>query len=204
MAEKDSAHHKALAESALRVAKGWEDKCGEMRAALFVNGKGENKMDHLIDDSDRLKPCPFCGGEATFDHDDNGWHWIECLACGASTNARVSAMGECESKPAGLPGAQPAPSAVAYLDLGVGGYMDIGTEFTDEELATLPKGRHMLGIVGTYGVDGYVPAQPAPSMPDVDSLAQFIREVDGSHQLGAGVLAERIAEWLKAAKEAKP
>ena len=46
-------------------------------------------------------------------------------------------------------------------------------------------------------------AQPAPSMPDVDALAQFIREVDGSHQLGAGVLAERIAEWLKAAKEAK-
>ena len=101
-------------------------------------------------------------------------------------------------------GAQSAPKAVAYLDLGVGGYMDIGTEFTDEELATLPKGRHMLGIVGTYGVDGYVPAQPAPSMPDVDALAQFIREVDGSHQLGAGVLAERIAEWLKAAKEAKP
>lgn len=81
-------------------------------------------MDHLIDDNDRLKPCPFCGGEATFDHDDNGWNWIECLACGASTNARVTAMddckpllleqwnkrvppacgcreGECESKPAG-------------------------------------------------------------------------------------------------------
>ena len=45
-------------------------------------------------------------------------------------------------------------------------------------------------------------AQPAPSVPDVDALAQFIREVDGSHQLGAGVLAERIAEWLKAAPEA--
>ena len=63
-------------------------------------------------------------------------------------------------------GAQSAPKAVAYLDLGVGGYMDIGTEFTDEELATLPKGRHMLGIVGTYGVDGYVPVQPTPSVPD--------------------------------------
>ena len=61
-------------------------------------------------------------------------------------------------------GAQPAPNAVAYLDLGVGGYMDIGTDLTDEELATLPKGRHMLGIIGTYGVDGYVPAQPAPSV----------------------------------------
>lgn len=60
--------------------------------------------------------------------------------------------------------AQSTPNAVAYLDLGVGGYMDIGTDLTDEELATLPKGRHMLGIIGTYGVDGYVPAQPAPSV----------------------------------------
>lgn len=57
-----------------------------------------------------------------------------------------------------LPGAQPAPNAVAYLDIGAGGYMDIGTDLTDEELAALPKGRHMLGVIGTYGVDGYVPA----------------------------------------------
>ena len=47
-------------------------------------------------------------------------------------------------------------------------------------------------------------AQPAPSVPDVDALAQFIREVDGKHQLGAGALAERIVEWLAAAPEAKP
>ena len=33
-AEKDSAHHKALAESALRVAKGWEGKCDELRAKI--------------------------------------------------------------------------------------------------------------------------------------------------------------------------
>ena len=62
-----------------------------------------------------------------------------------------------------MTGAQPAQKAVAYLDLGAGGYMDIGTDLNDEQLASLPKGRHMLGIVGTYGVDGYVPAQPAPS-----------------------------------------
>lgn len=65
-----------------------------------------------------------------------------------------------------IPGAQNVPKAVAYLDLGTGGYMDIGTDLTDEALAALPKGRHMLGIVGTYGVDGYVPAQPAPSVPE--------------------------------------
>ena len=62
--------------------------------------------------------------------------------------------------------AQPAKNAVAYLDLGTGGYMDIGTDLTDEELAALPKGRHMLGIIGTYGVDGYVPAQTAPNVPE--------------------------------------
>ncbi len=64
------------------------------------------------------------------------------------------------------PGAQQAPKSVAYLDLGVGGYMDIGTDLTDEALAAIPKGRHMLGIVGTYGVDGYSPAQSAPSIPE--------------------------------------
>jgi len=33
-AENDAAHQKALAASALRVAEGWERKCGELRAAL--------------------------------------------------------------------------------------------------------------------------------------------------------------------------
>ena len=32
--ENDAAHQKALADSALRVAEGWERKCGELRAAL--------------------------------------------------------------------------------------------------------------------------------------------------------------------------
>ena len=33
-AENDAAHQKALADSALRVAEGWERMCGELRAAL--------------------------------------------------------------------------------------------------------------------------------------------------------------------------
>ena len=53
-------------------------------------------MDHMIDDSERLKPCPFCGKAATFNHNDDGWNWIECTACGASTNARVSVMDDCK------------------------------------------------------------------------------------------------------------
>lgn len=46
--------------------------------------------------TEALKPCPFCGGEAYFDHDDNGWNWIECGSCGDSTNAKVSAMDDCK------------------------------------------------------------------------------------------------------------
>lgn len=68
-----------------------------------------------------------------------------------------------------LPGAQPAQMVVAYLDLGATGYMDIGTDLTAEALSALPKGRHMLGIVGTYGVEGYIQAQPAPSVPDEEA-----------------------------------
>ena len=43
-----------------------------------------------------LLPCPFCGGKATFDHDDNGWNWVVCEKCGVSTNCRVSAMDDCK------------------------------------------------------------------------------------------------------------
>lgn len=32
---------------------------------------------------------------------------------------------------------------------------------------------------------------------DVDALAQFIRKIDGDNRMGAGTLAEHIAEWLE-------
>ena len=60
-----------------------------------------------------------------------------------------------------IPTAAPAGEAVAYLDIGVGGYLDLGTEKDDDELFKLPPGRHMLGIIGTHGVDGYKAHQPA-------------------------------------------
>lgn len=74
--------------------------------------------------------------------------------------------------------AQPAASAepIAYLDLGAGGYMDVGTDLTEDQLAQLPKGRHMLAIVGTYGLDGYV-AAPAQVKPDIVDLARDGMEV---------------------------
>ena len=53
-----------------------------------------------------------------------------------------------------------AQEAVAYLDIGAGGYLDIGSDLPEEQLLALPNGRHALGIIGTYGIDGYVSAAP--------------------------------------------
>lgn len=69
---------------------------------------------------------------------------------------------------------------VAYLDIGAGGYMDVGTDLTDKQLAALPKGRHMLGIIGTYGVDGYTPqpaAQAAPAVPQWPRVFGVSRDI---------------------------
>lgn len=62
--------------------------------------------------------------------------------------------------------------AVAYLDLGAGGYMDVGTDLTDEQLAALPKGRHMLAIIGTHGVNGYTLAS-APVAGDAQEPVAY-------------------------------
>ena len=55
-AENDAAHQKALADSALRVAEGWERKCGELRAKIaemerqeplwFIDERGEPQRYH--------------------------------------------------------------------------------------------------------------------------------------------------------------
>ena len=109
-----------------------------------------------------------------------------------------------------LPGAQNVPKAVAYLDLGVGGYMDIGTDLTDEELATLPKGRHMLGVIGTYGVDGYVPAQPAPSIPEgwklvpIEPTSEMVKACASAASAYGNSPHVMWAAMLAAASEAKP
>ena len=111
-----------------------------------------------------------------------------------------------------FPGAQAqnVPKAVAYLDLGTGGYMDIGTDLTDEALAAFPKGRHMLGIVGTYGVDGYFPAQQAPSVPEGWKLVPIVStaEMDNAgadHCDGHWDTAQAVWDaMLAAAPEAKP
>lgn len=72
--------------------------------------------------------------------------------------------------------------AVAYLDIGEGGYLELGSDLSDEALRKLPKGRHMLAIVGTYGVDGYVPVaapttQAAPQPADPQELLPEIQRL---------------------------
>jgi len=77
-----------------------------------------------------------------------------------------------------------AQEAVAYLDIGAGGYLDLGSDLPEEQLLALPKGRHALGIIGTYGIDGYAsaPVTAAPAEPDLDA-----------HDPASGELA---AQWL--------
>lgn len=80
------------------------------------------------------------------------------------------------------------PQAVAYLDVGAGGYLDLGSDLTDEQLQELPKGRHMLAIVGTFGVDGYTPAAP-------EAPAQEIADVwhEGSRSFYRAMLLKKLA-----------
>ncbi|HGY3649188.1 TPA: Lar family restriction alleviation protein, partial [Citrobacter freundii] len=37
-------------------------------------------------DENGLLPCPFCGGGAEFDYDDDNLNWISCNVCGISTD----------------------------------------------------------------------------------------------------------------------
>ena len=60
-----------------------------------------------------------------------------------------------------------AQEAVAYLDIGAGGYIDLGSDVPEDQLLALPKGRHALAIIGTYGIDGYV-AAPVTAAPGID------------------------------------
>ena len=103
--------------------------------------------------------------------------------------------------------AKPEQMAVAYLDLGVGGYIDIGTDLSDEALAALPKGRHMLGIIGTYGVEGYTPAQPAPSVP-IDSIGKLLTQAmdvavaNGANSASMPDELVEVAAWLSGVQPA--
>ena len=54
--EEDSAHHKALAESALRVAKGWEGKCRELRTKIEAAEKERDALRAKVEAMERQEP----------------------------------------------------------------------------------------------------------------------------------------------------
>lgn len=65
--------------------------------------------------------------------------------------------------------------------------MDLGTDLSEQQLGALPKGRHMLAIIGTYGIDGYAAAPAAPA--EAQRLAQFLQDRQtclGSSRASAG------------------
>ena len=75
---------------------------------------------------------------------------------------------------AAAPQPQPVQEPVAYLDIGAGGYLDIATNLTDEQLLALPKGRHALVIAGTFGIDGYTSPQAQPTRPLTETQADAL------------------------------
>lgn len=58
--------------------------------------------------------------------------------------------------------------------------------------------RHAMAFVPMHrGSPLYAYPVPARELTDaVDDLAQHIRQIDGNHSMGAGELAESIAEWV--------
>ena len=91
-----------------------------------------------------------------------------------------------------------AQGAVAYLDIGAGGYLDLGSELPIEQLMGLPKGRHALAIIGTYGIDGYV-AAPVAAAPVVDGrdVRAAIAGIEGSVAVGSD------GEWVSVRRTAR-
>lgn len=77
------------------------------------------------------------------------------------------------------PAAQPQREPVAFLDIGAGGYVDLGTDQPLEALEKLPYGRHMLGIIGTYGADGWQPIVKHPTT-EIEPVAYAVLADNGN------------------------
>ena len=90
-AESDAAHQKALADSALRVAEGWEEKCNSLRAKIAEMERQEPVMwanSSNINSSRINRERGGCGDQHTCSETQTTYHDTQLYA---------------------LPGAQPAP-----------------------------------------------------------------------------------------------
>lgn len=103
--------------------------------------------------------------------------WVEGYAAGVRDGWK-DALRTQQAAPTAQAGSVTAPvnEAVAYLDIGAGGYIDLGTDLSEEALSRLPKGRHALTIAGTYGIDGYTPTTSADSVLEDAARWQELRE----------------------------
>lgn len=81
---------------------------------------------------------------------------------------------------------------VGYLDIGIGGYIDIGSDLSDEELLKLPPGRYALKPDGIFGVDGYRPIPSAHAVPQWQPIETA--PTDGTRILLCG-RDGKIADW---------
>ncbi|SFP92830.1 hypothetical protein SAMN03159489_02208 [Pseudomonas sp. NFPP07] len=82
---------------------------------------------------------------------------------------------------------------VAYLDIGAGGYVDLGTDQPVEALENLPHGRHILGIIGTYGADGWQPSVKRP-VSGVDPVAYAVFADNGDIRIWSR--STRVVEMI--------
>ena len=122
-AEKDSAHHKALAESALRVAKGWEGKCDALRAKisdLTINveylGNLKKSYEELIGELQDERDTLRAKGEAMEKQEPVAWARklgldVPSFGCVTDLKYRPSNIPESSYIPLyTLPGAQTQPA----------------------------------------------------------------------------------------------
>ncbi len=204
-AENDAAHQKALAASALRVAEGWERKCGELRAKVAEMGQqepvgvlhvgsyyGEGGYDYRsYEDNENYK----LGWDA---RNPNHIGWVEPLYA--------------------LPGAQPAPSVPREaIEKMLTQLMDIAVS---NGANSIPMPDEYVEVAAWLCG---IPAQPAPSVPDgfsredleavADGLDGYEKTVNVGNVTGGGddhlesttaYAARFIRAMLAAAPEAKP
>ena len=168
----------------LEAAEKERDKLKELNSALCT--KSNSQIVHnarLAEENDALR--------AALQHE------ADCVEAGKSEiealRAKIAAMEQ--QKPARLV----TPTAYRWRYRGAVKWQY--GELT-EEVARLAKEHNH--EVQALGILPGAQTQPAPSVPDADELAHFIRRIDGAHGLGASALAEKIVDWLAAAPEVKP